>query len=110
MVEDEEIVRNLLCRLLKVPDVDILSASNGQEGLELFLQNQNYIKIVITDMAMPVINGPTMVRKIREVNSDVAIVFMSGDLGVFIGDLPLADAIFTKPIIRTELLERLVRL
>ena len=74
-VEDDEIIRNELSQLLANFFSQVLVAKDGKEGLRTYLENQDNIDIVLTDINMPLYNGIDMVKKIRNINSKVSIIF-----------------------------------
>jgi two-component system, cell cycle sensor histidine kinase and response regulator CckA len=78
LVEDEESVRRLLVHLLKKRGYEVVEASSGEEGLRIFKQRGTEIHLVLTDVVMPGMSGPSMAEKLREVRPDTPIVFMSG--------------------------------
>ena len=50
-------------------------AKDGKEGLRTFLENQDNIDIILTDINMPLYNGIDMVKKIRNIDSKVSVIF-----------------------------------
>ncbi len=73
-VEDEEQISNIVTGILKSLFKELIFAKDGQEGFDLYYQNQNKIDIVITDINMPKMDGIKMCTKIREVNQSVPII------------------------------------
>jgi two-component system cell cycle sensor histidine kinase/response regulator CckA len=55
----------------------VLTANNGEEALEIIGQGDE-IALLISDVVMPVMDGPTMVREARRTRPDLPILFMSG--------------------------------
>ena len=74
-VEDDEIIRNELSQLLANFFSQVLVAKDGKEGLRTFLENQDTIDIVLTDINMPLYNGIEMVKKIRNIDSKISVIF-----------------------------------
>jgi PAS domain S-box-containing protein len=74
-VEDDDIIRAELTDLLGNFFKKVFSCKDGKEGLRTFLENEDEISIVLTDINMPVLNGIEMIRKIRGVNEKVPIIF-----------------------------------
>ncbi len=71
-VEDEEDIRTAVMEALQRRVKVLYTAENGQEGLDMFKDND--IDIVITDIKMPIMNGLEMSEKIREIRNDVPII------------------------------------
>lgn len=71
-VEDDEVIREALKKILSRKFNKIFTAENGKEGLDLF--NANKIEIVITDIQMPVMNGLEMLRRIKSINKKIPII------------------------------------
>ena len=78
LVEDEAMVRAVAERALTRQGYTVLTATNGEEALELLLEDGEQIDLLISDVVMPTMDGPTMVRAARERFPDLRILFMSG--------------------------------
>jgi two-component system cell cycle sensor histidine kinase/response regulator CckA len=81
LVEDEDMVRAVAERALSRQGYTIITASDGEDGLEQFNAHNGLsggIDLVISDVVMPVMDGPAMAKEIRGLNSEVPILFMSG--------------------------------
>jgi two-component system cell cycle sensor histidine kinase/response regulator CckA len=78
LVEDEEAVRSFAARALRMRGYNVLEASGGEEALEIVKSGQAEIHLLITDVVMPNMDGPTMVRHVKELKPDLAVIFMSG--------------------------------
>ena len=78
LVEDEAMVRAVAERALARQGYKILTAANGEEGLEIIEAAEEPIDLVISDVVMPTMDGPTMARAAREKRPDLPIIFMSG--------------------------------
>ncbi len=77
LVEDEHMVRTVTERGLTRHGYKVLSASNGEDALELLASGET-VDLLISDVVMPVMDGPTMVREARKQWPDMPILFMSG--------------------------------
>ncbi len=77
LVEDEQMVRVVAERALARHGYTVVTASNGEEGLEL-LGTRSDFDLLISDVVMPLMDGPTMVRHARERFPLLPILFMSG--------------------------------
>jgi two-component system cell cycle sensor histidine kinase/response regulator CckA len=78
LVEDEEAVRNFAARALKLRGYKVLEAAGGEEALEIVKQAPAAIRLLITDVVMPNMDGPTLVRAVKRLRPDMAVIFMSG--------------------------------
>ena len=78
LVEDEEAVRSFAARALRMRGYNVLEASGGEEALELVKSDNNKIDLIITDVVMPNMDGPTMVRHVKALKPNLAVIFMSG--------------------------------
>ena len=76
-VEDDVHTQELVIQFLRAtfPQIALLLAQNGQEGLDLFVKNNP--DIVVTDVRMPILDGIQMAKKIKELNKDVHIIVLS---------------------------------
>jgi len=78
LVEDEAMVRAVAERALARQGYTVVTATNGEEGLEILEAGRERIDLVISDVVMPTMDGPTMARAAREKRPDLPIIFMSG--------------------------------
>jgi len=56
----------------------VLDAAGGEEALEIVMENPDEIDLIVSDVIMPGMTGPEMMRKVRELRSDVTFIFISG--------------------------------
>jgi two-component system cell cycle sensor histidine kinase/response regulator CckA len=77
LVEDEDSVRIVAERALTRAGYEVASASDGEEGLELVKLGRKY-DLVLSDVVMPIMDGPAMGREIRKLNPQMPLLFMSG--------------------------------
>lgn len=79
LVEDEDAVRTFSQRALVNKGYEVLTAPDGESALELFSkQEEQKIDLLITDVVMPGMDGPTLAQRIRQTNPHLKIIFMSG--------------------------------
>jgi CheY-like chemotaxis protein len=78
IIEDEEIVRATAVNILFDLGYEIITATNGEDGLEAFKANISRIDLVLLDMVMPKMNGMDCFRKIKKISPDMKIILSSG--------------------------------
>jgi PAS domain S-box-containing protein len=78
LVEDEEAVRSFAARALKLRGYNVIEAAGGEEALEVVRSARMPIDLIITDVVMPNMDGPTLVRHVRQMKPEIRIIFMSG--------------------------------
>lgn len=78
LVEDEDAVRSFAIEALKRQGYEVLQASSGAEALELMREADRPIDIVVSDVIMPEMDGPSMYKQLLETNPGLKIIFMSG--------------------------------
>ncbi len=78
LVEDEEAVRSFAARALRLRGYHVLEAGGGEEALDIVTKGGQEIDLLITDVVMPNMDGPTLVRHVKELKPDLAVIFMSG--------------------------------
>jgi len=78
LVEDEEGLRALNARGLRSRGYNVIEAANGIEALEVLEDQDGAIDLVVSDVVMPEMDGPTMLAAMRKRNPDLRIIFVSG--------------------------------
>ncbi|MDC9700706.1 MAG: response regulator [Alphaproteobacteria bacterium] len=78
LVEDEDAVRAFASRALSSRGYTVLEASTGVEALEVFNKHEGKVDLVVSDVVMPEMDGPTLLKKLRQKIPDIKIIFISG--------------------------------
>src|ERR1017187_9253073 len=78
LVEDEEGLRALNARGLASRGYTVLEAGNGLEAIDLLEKFDGQVDLVVSDVVMPEMDGPTLARELRRRNPDLKIIFVSG--------------------------------
>jgi two-component system, cell cycle sensor histidine kinase and response regulator CckA len=78
LVEDEEGLRSLNARGLRSRGYSVIEATNGVEAMEALEEKEGAIDLVVSDVVMPEMDGPTLLKAMREKNPDLKIIFVSG--------------------------------
>jgi len=98
LVEDDPTVRGLLIRLMQSYGLEIASAENGNQAMQLF--EQETYDLLLTDLYMPEMNGWELIRTIRERDPKLPIIALSAyATPEQLGDLESCHArLFSKPL------------
>jgi two-component system cell cycle sensor histidine kinase/response regulator CckA len=78
LVEDENPVRKFGARALRNKGYKVIEAESGEAALEVIRNAAEKIDLLITDVVMPRLDGPGLVREVREIRSDIKVIFISG--------------------------------
>ncbi len=105
LVDDEEMIRNLAQQILELHGYSVITASDGQEAIDQYLNARNRIDLVILDQTMPHLSGTEVLSRIRNLDSRAKVVMSSGYASMETGG---ASAFLAKPY-RSDTLTRIVR-
>ena len=78
LVEDEDHVRAGNVRALKMRGYEVHEASSGVEALEVLEELGGKIDLVVSDVVMPEMDGPTLLGEIRKTRPEMKFIFVSG--------------------------------
>jgi PAS domain S-box-containing protein len=78
VTDDEESIRMLTREILESHNYKVLTAKDGTEALQLFKDHKDEIKVILTDMIMPEMDGITTIQSIRSLDEIVPIIATSG--------------------------------
>ncbi len=78
VVDDEESIREVARETLETFGYRVITANDGTEALALFATQRQEIRLVITDMMMPFMDGPATIRALRKLDPEVRIIATSG--------------------------------
>jgi signal transduction histidine kinase/PAS domain-containing protein len=78
LVEDEAAVRDFVARALKLRGYDVVIAASPEIAIETIRGGETTFDLLLSDVVMPGMDGPTMLKTIREYLPDLKVVFMSG--------------------------------
>ena len=108
-VEDEDAVRGVAARLLRARGYEVLEAADGEEALAIAEANAGQIDLMISDVIMPGIDGPTLLKKARGYLGTAPVMFISGYAEAEFSDLLEGEtgvSFLPKPIDIKSLAER----
>lgn len=98
-VEDDDMIRVELSQLLMGFFSMVYVAKNGKEGLRTYLENQDHIDLILTDVNMPELNGIDMIKKIRDFDRKIPVIFATAH----------SDNEFLAEAIKLKVLEYIVK-
>lgn len=111
VVEDEEVVRKLVLSILRSAGYRVIEAATPADALQLNWDDPLPIRLLLTDVVMPVMNGREMASRLTKIHPEMRVLFMSGysdDIIAHHGVLTPATAFIEKPF-TPENLKRKVR-
>jgi len=117
LVEDEDAVRLFAARALRNKGYNLIEAESGDAALEIIQSRANEIDLMISDVVMPNMDGPTLIRRARELRPDIRAVFISGyteeafrrSLGDDLSDVDLLPKPFSLKQLAAKVKEQLER-
>jgi two-component system, cell cycle sensor histidine kinase and response regulator CckA len=78
VVDDEEGLREVTRRILTRNGYTVLTATGGDQALEIAASHKGVIDLLLTDVIMPYMQGPTVAKGIKKLIPSVRVLFMSG--------------------------------
>jgi two-component system cell cycle sensor histidine kinase/response regulator CckA len=107
--EDDDLVRALIQTMLTENGYRVLAASRPDEALDLATAHGDPIDVLVTDVVMPQMSGPELVKRLEATRPDVKVVLLSGYSAETVGELHLPDGsvFLQKPFDDVTLLQRI---
>ena len=112
LVDDEPALLHLMQETLASVGYRVLSAADGEEALKLAEQLAETIDVVVTDVVMPKLGGPELVRNLRVVRPTIKVLYLTGypaDAFGPSGAPPEGDAVLNKPFTQITLRARVAQ-
>lgn len=104
LVEDEDMVRKVITRMLTARGFQVHTASSGAQAMALFDQEDFEVDLLITDLMMPETGGQVLARQLSERFSSLKVLFVSGySAAEADGYAPTRHRFLTKPFGSSEL-------
>ena len=110
VVDDETAILTVTRRTLESFGYQVLEAQNGADAVAIYAEKKREIAVVLTDMMMPIMDGPSLIRALRRINPSIKIVRASGFFSnVRANGAPDEDVehVLTKPYSAEALLQTL---
>ena len=108
IVDDEDIIKTLLKRIIENDGYKVVTASNGNEGLDI-IEKQN-ISVVVSDIKMPGMSGVELLKSIKSKYAQMPVLLMTGNSLEFSKGKAMAsgaDGFIAKPFNSIEILEKI---
>jgi CheY-like chemotaxis protein len=78
VIDDEKAVLEAVFDILTLEGMQVITAADGQSGLQLYQAHQDEIDLILLDLSMPVMNGQETFMALRRINPEVRVVLSSG--------------------------------
>ena len=108
IIDDEEMIRKSVKRYLEMDDYQVITAADGQKGIEAFLEERP--DVVLTDLKMPGMDGLSVLKAIKKIDEDAEVIVVTGhgDLDAAVESLKLKASNFLLKPVDIEDLEMVV--
>ena len=105
LVEDDTALRGLLVRHLEGFGYKVLVAPHGGAALEKAKEHEPPIDLILTDVIMPVLDGPSLVKELKRIRNDFVVLYISGYTRDKLTNLDIGErsTILYKPFTREQL-------
>ncbi len=103
LVEDDDTVRALVGRILRVCGYAVLEARSGRDALKLCETHQGKIDLLLTDVVMPLLGGRELAEEARKLRPALKVLFLSGHTQDAISE----DSVLHKPFTPIQLAEKI---
>lgn len=105
VTDDSQSIRSFIRGLLEEANYNVVEASDGKEGIEVF-KNSGNIDLIITDIYMPEKSGLELVVELREENKDLKIIVLSdGGKNNFSNELGVVEALGATHFLKKDLVK-----
>jgi CheY-like chemotaxis protein len=111
VADDESAIREITKSTLETYGYSVLTAGDGAEAVALFAQHKDEVKLVLTDLRMPYMDGPATIRALKKLDPQIRIIITSGLTAKAIDAASAgASAFLSKPYTADRLLKALANL
>ena len=78
LVDDEPVTLNMLKRFFEKADFDVMTAQDGLEAIAVYEHKRDQIDVILSDIVLPEMDGWMMHSRLKELNTQVKVIFTSG--------------------------------
>ena len=106
VVDDEEAIEDMIEALVERRGCLHVSYSNPAEAPQYYVANTPKVTLLITDLTMPLVPGPELIKNVLRINPKLPIILVTGYADEHIPDdiRPLVQQVLPKPFVKSELL------
>ncbi len=107
VVDDEEMIEKVIQQTVERRGCRTVSFNNSVEALQYYIENSQKITLMITDLTMPKLSGPDLIRRALPINPKLPIILITGYANEHIPDdiRPLIHRALPKPFVKAELFD-----
>lgn len=107
VVDDEAMIGEMIGNIVERHGCQHVSFNDPTEALQYYIENSQKITLMITDLTMPVLPGPDLIRRALRINPKLPIILITGYAEEHIPDdiRPVVHRVLPKPFVKTELLD-----
>jgi two-component system cell cycle sensor histidine kinase/response regulator CckA len=108
VLEDEESLREVTCECLAAGGYSVLQAARGGWAIELAQQSKGQIHLIVSDVALADMSGPSAVKKVQALHPETKVVFVSGYAEVPVAQNLIEEGaiLLQKPVSRSDLMRK----
>ena len=110
VVDDDVDVLNFVKEILENHGYQIMPVNNSLNAIDMFKTNFETIQLVITDIMMPLMEGPELIKTLKQIKPGIKVIGISGYSDTSVSKDKLVDAFIRKPFQSMELLAAVRRL
>jgi PAS domain S-box-containing protein len=110
VVDDDVDVLNFVKEILENHGYQIMPMSNSLNAIDMFKTNFETIQLVITDIMMPLMEGPELIKTLKQIKPGIKVIGISGYSDTSVSKDKMVDAFIRKPFQSMELLAAVRRL
>ena len=107
IVDDEEMIGDMIGHIVERHGCQHVSFNDPVEALQYYRENGQKITLMITDLTMPVLPGPDLIKHVLRINPKLPIILITGYAEEHIPDdiRPLVQHILPKPFVKADVLD-----
>ena len=108
LLEDEESLRQVMSEFFTTNGYNVLQAGRGSHAIEVAEQHKGLIALIISDVVLPDMSGPSVVTKVRALHPEAKVLYVSGYAEVPVAQQLIAEGatLLLKPVSRGDLLRK----